>query len=53
MTPGSLVSQLQVFLSKFFKDTLKNPSRDFPGRPVVKSLCFQCQECGFDPWSEK
>ena len=34
MIPGNLVSQLQVFLNKFFKDTFKNPSRDFPGGPV-------------------
>ena len=23
--------------------------RDFPGGPVVKTLCFHCR--GFDPWS--
>ena len=22
---------------------------DFPGGPVVKTLCFQCRGCGFDP----
>ena len=24
---------------------------DFPGRQVVKTLCFHCRGCGFDPWS--
>ena len=24
---------------------------DFPGCPVVKTLCFQCRGCGFNPWS--
>ena len=26
-------------------------SQDFPGYPVVKTLCFQCKGHGFDPWS--
>ena len=25
-------------------------SGNFPGRPVVKTLCFQCQEYRFNPW---
>ena len=25
--------------------------RDFPGDPMVKSLCLQCRACRFDPWS--
>ena len=25
--------------------------RDFPGGPVVKTLCFQCRGCGFNSWS--
>ena len=24
--------------------------KDFPGSPVVKTLCFQCKGHGFDPW---
>ena len=24
---------------------------DFPGGPVVKTLCFQCRVQGFEPWS--
>ena len=24
---------------------------DFPSGPVVKTLCFQCRGCSFDPWS--
>ena len=27
------------------------PLWDFPGGPVVKTLCFQCRGHGFDPWS--
>ena len=26
---------------------------DFPGCPVVKTLCFQCKGCGFNPWELK
>lgn len=26
-------------------------SGDFPGSPMVKTLCFQCQEYRFNPWS--
>ena len=26
-------------------------SRDFPGGPVAKILCFQCRKPGFNPWS--
>ena len=25
--------------------------RNFPDSPVVNTLCFQCIECGFDPWT--
>jgi len=24
---------------------------DLPGGPVVKTLCCQCRESGFNPWS--
>jgi len=24
--------------------------RDVPGGPGLKTLCFQCRVCGFDPW---
>ena len=24
--------------------------REFPGGPVVKTLCFHCRDHGFDPW---
>ena len=27
-----------------------NP-RNFSGRPVTRTLCFQCRDSGFDPWS--
>ena len=23
---------------------------DFPGRPVVRTLHFQCRDCGFNSW---
>ena len=26
---------------------------DFPGCPMVKTLCFQCKGCGFNPWELK
>lgn len=28
----------------------KKKNWDFPGSLVVKTLCFQCRECGFSPW---
>ena len=28
----------------------KTKIRDFPGGPVVKTLCFHCRGQGFDPW---
>ena len=30
---------------------LKSAPGDFPGSPVVKTLCFQCMGCRFYPWS--
>ena len=27
-----------------------NADLDFPGSPVVKTLCFQCREHRFNPW---
>ena len=30
---------------------LKTSQRDFPGSPVIKTLCFHCQEPRFDSWS--
>ena len=35
------------------QSTLKQLSRDFPGDPVAKTLCFQCKGSGFDPQSGK
>ena len=26
-------------------------TRDFPGDPAAKTLCSQCKEPGFNPWS--
>ena len=30
---------------------VKQAASDFPGDPVVKTMCFQCRGRGFDPWS--
>ena len=30
--------------------TTVNAYWDFPGDPVVKTLCFHCRGHGFDPW---
>ena len=29
----------------------KERKRDFPGGPMVETLCFPCGGHGFDPWS--
>ena len=26
--------------------------REFPGGPVVRTLCFHCRGHGFDPWTK-
>ena len=43
---GLYVTVLNLFL------LFNNVSRiwNFPGDPVVKTLCFYCTERGFDPW---
>ena len=38
---------IYIYLSKF----KMHKSGDFPGGPVVKTLCFHGREHGFDPWS--
>ena len=30
---------------------LKNDYREFPGSAVVRTPCFHCQGCRFNPWS--
>ena len=30
--------------------TFQRPLQDFPGSPVVKAPCSQCQEYGFNTW---
>ena len=37
---------LNIGASKYIKQYW-----DFPGGPVVKTLCSQCRGHGFDPWS--
>ena len=40
----------QIF--HWYTVTLKdNRIWDFPGGPVVKTPCFHCRGCGFNPWS--
>ena len=35
------------------KDVYENKAYgDFPGRPVVKTLCSKYRGLGFNPWSE-
>ena len=39
--------------SLYFKyNSLKTTDRDFPVGPEVKTLSFQCKECGLNPWLE-
>ena len=43
----------QIIKTLQTKKTLKVWSfGDFPGGPVVKILCFQSREHGFNPWSK-
>ena len=32
---------------------MKEPTEDFPGGPVVKTLRFHCRGLKFDPWPRK
>ena len=42
---------MKVKNSWTLKSLLKNYNyRDFLGGQLVKTLCFQCRGCGFDPW---
>lgn len=40
----------ELTLNLFFH-AIKNSSRDLPGSPMARTLCFHCREYGFDPWS--
>ena len=40
----------QVSLSNPRKRALKKKSRDFPGGPGLKTLCFHCKGREFNPW---
>ena len=35
----------------FLEEVIENNDPDFPGGPVVKTLCFQCRGCGINSWS--
>ena len=41
------------FIKKNKRTTTKKKQGNFPGVPVVKTLCYQCRKCWFDPWSGK
>ena len=50
---------LLYFLAEYFPSRviINGKTGDFPGSPVVKTLCFHCEQewvsssgCGFDPW---
>ena len=34
-------------------EVLNASLQEFPGSPVVKTLCFHCKGCGVDPWLGK
>ena len=39
-------------MEQTFREPLGIKARkDFPGGPVANTLCFQCVEHGYDPWS--
>ena len=46
--------EIAALMNQTFENaTLKKTETwDFPGSPVVKTLPFQCNGHGFDPWSE-
>lgn len=41
------VPGVERVLDKIF---VQRRNEDFPGDPVVETLCFQCMGHGFDPW---
>ena len=48
-TYATIISQWHwEFRSKLFSS---KTFREFPGGPVVRTLCFHCRGCGFNPWS--
>ena len=45
--------QVNFMVHKLYlnKAILKKLSREFPGSPGVRTLCFHCKGHGLDPWS--
>ena len=41
---------MRVKLSIKVDSRTKSETGDFPGGPVVETLCFHCRGRGFDPW---
>jgi len=44
------ISVLSIFSSICVPFKARGKKRDFPGGPVVRTLCFHFREHGFDPW---
>ena len=56
LVPSS-VGRQKIHLIRFWTTEKKllfkvTEREDFPGGPVVKTLCSQCRGPGFHPWSE-
>ena len=49
MLGGLLSSFLTAYLAR--GGNIHAATWDFPGGPVIKTLCSQCMGPGFDPWS--
>ena len=48
----SIVTESQCEkMKKFWRYCTSTIPWDFPGGPVIKTLCFQCRGRRFDPWS--
>ena len=43
--------QGKIYFTKHLLMSKENLNVDFPGGPLVKTLCFQCRGKGFNPWS--
>ena len=46
-----LIYHQNYILIQFDKFVVENQQGEFPGGPVVRTLCYHCQGCRFNPWS--